>query len=292
MLEQSKLIEHIIFLPHLIGIPLNKQSARPIADFMRQFGHCLRIDYPDLQCRLTKDIYGHIKRFERDHDLSRFYQLVEAIHITCLIKDVNFFNKFNRCKILLFCLEENPEFYFKSVHLFSSVESIMFLAREGDSTCGNEIFDLLPDYCGRLASLTIRNANKLNFKFVSSLVRLKRLILRLFFPIEQCEFMQMIRTLRDLYSVDICYVINSTDLIRDELSKFKREVNDCLENEMKRPAIEFKIEIHRRTDFGTFIRYILKEKRSEGLSMVDEEIMFQMCQSVSMKNRFSFLRLF
>ena len=90
----------------------------------------------------------------------------------------------------------------------------------------------------------------------------------------------MIRTLKHLHFVDIAYVIESTDSIRrDELSKFKREVNDCLENELKRLAIEFRIEIHKKKDVGTFIRYVLKKKAFTGsYSMQDEDKMYQMYQ--------------
>ena len=251
---------------------------------MRLLNGSLKIYCADLEYELTPETYDYIKRFERDYDLSRFYQRIKSVHITCLIKDVNFFNKFNQCVTLHFCLSEGPAFYFKSADLFSRVQNIMFIASKGDSIYGNEIFDLLPHYCGHLISLTIRNEHKLNFKFVCALVRLKRLLFRLCFPIEHCEFMQMIRTLRYLNSVDICYMIKTTGSIRNELSKLKREVNECLANELKRPAVEFKIEIHKKTDFGKFVRYILKEKRSQVSPMVDEEIMFRICQSVSMKN--------
>ena len=102
----------------------------------------------------------------------------------------------------------------------------------------------------------------------------------------------MIRTLRHLICVDICYAIKSTDSIKDELSKFKKEVNDCLKNELKRSRIEFKIEIHRRTNFGNFIRYVLKEKNSaENWVAEDEDSMFEFCRYASiasMKNRVAF----
>ena len=89
----------------------------------------------------------------------------------------------------------------------------------------------------------------------------------------------MIRTLKHLHFVDIAYVIESTDSIRrDELSKFKREVNDCLENELKRLAIEFRIEIHKKKDVGTFLRYVLKKKNSKDILMLDEDSMYQLCQ--------------
>ena len=262
---------------------MNKASARPIVHLMSLLNGSLDIHHPNMEYNVTKQSYSYIKRFERDHDLSRFYQRVQTMAINCLIKDVNFFNKFNRCELLYFCLEENPEFYFKSVDLFSSVETIAFFATERDSTFGNEIFDLLPEYCGRLTSLSIRNANnKLNLKFVSCLVRLNMLKLRLCSPVQQCEFMQMIRTLKHLNSVDIAYVIESADLKRDELSKLKKEVNECLENELKRTRIEFKIEIHKRSSIGKFVRYILKEKSLQVFVMDDEERMFQMCRSASM----------
>ena len=98
----------------------------------------------------------------------------------------------------------------------------------------------------------------------------------------------MIRTLKHLHFVDIAYVIESTDSIRrDELSKFKREVNDCLENELKRLAIEFRIEIHKKKDVGTFLRYVLKKKNSYESRLMNDEIgMYQMCQYVSTKNHF------
>ena len=293
--QQSKLTENRNrFLPSFIGIPFNKASARPIVDFMRQMNkldNCLENSNLGLAYYPTIETYRLIKRFERDHDLSRFYQMIEVLTIQYLIKDANFINKFNRCEALHFALDESPAFYFKSVDLFARVKDIIFLTPGDDSTYGNEIFDLLPTYCGRLLKLTIQNTNKINFEFVLRFVTLKRLILRLCFPVEQSEFMQMIRTLKHLDIVDIAYVVESANSIRrDELSKFKREVNDCLENELKRPAIVFKIEIHTKKTVGTFIRYVLIKKNTKKSSLmpdVDETKMFQMCQFMSMNDRFT-----
>ena len=204
---------------------------------------------------------------------------------------MNFFNKFNRCENLFFFQEESPKFYLKNIDLFSRLTTIGFstyvnASRDG-SAYGNDIFDLLPKYCVHLTSLLIINTNKINFKFVCSLVQLKMLMLRLCFPIEQNELMMMIRTLKHLNAFDISYVIESANLIKDELSKLKREVNDCLVNELKRPAFEFKIEIHRKRNVGTFIRYVLRDKNSKEsylMKDVDENTMYQ---NVSMKNRFT-----
>ena len=238
----------------------------------------------------TKQSYEHIKRFERDHDLSRFYPLVKNVTISSMVDDVNFINKFNRCEALNFYLHESPALYFKSVDLFARVKDIVFLSLGDASTYGNETFDLLPTYCGRLLKLTIQNTNKINFEFVLRFVTLTRLILRLCFPVERTELMQMIRTLKHLNIVDIAYVVESANSMRrDELSKFKREVNDCLENELKRLAIEFKIEIHTKKTVGTFIRYVLIKKSIGSYLMpdVDETKMFQMCQFMSMNDRFT-----
>ena len=275
--------------PHLIGIPFNKASARPIADFISQLGTSLKIPRSVLVLVITKQSYDQIIRFERDHDLSRFYPLVKTVAISFMVNDVNFMNKFNHCEEVIFNLKESPELFFNCVDLFSRVKDVSFLTFDGGSTYGNEIFDLLPKYCGgRLMMLTIHHTNKINFEFVLGLVTLTRLNLRLCFPIEQCEFMQMIRTLKHLVFVDIAYVIESTDSKRkDELSKMKREVNDCLVNELKRPAFEFKIEIHRKKNVGTFIRYVLRDKNSKEsylMKEVDENTMYQ---NVSMKNRFT-----
>lgn len=153
------------------------------------------------------------------------------------------------------------------------------MAFGGGPTYGNEIFDLLPKYCDHLGNLTIRNTNKINFEFVLGLLGLSELVFRLCFPVEQTEFMQMIRTLKYLEFVDIAYVIESTDSIRrDELSKMKSEVNDCLANVLKRPAIEFEIQIHKKKDVGTFLRYVLKKKNSKDILMLDEDSMYQLCQ--------------
>ena len=98
----------------------------------------------------------------------------------------------------------------------------------------------------------------------------------------------MIRTLKHLNSIDIAYVVESADLRRDELGRFRREVNECLANELKRPAIEFKIEIYNNQNFGTFIRYVLKKKNAEDVPMKNEEkiVMYHMCEYVSMNGRF------
>ena len=257
---------------------------------MRQFGDCLKIRNTELEYYLSTDTYDYIKRFERDHDLSRFYQSVRTVEISILIKDVNFFNKFNRCEALHFLdLNESPSYYFKSVDLFARVDDMVFLVPDDGSTYGNEIFDLLPKYCVHLMKLTIQNTNKINFNFVHRLVGLKSLFLRLCFPIEHCEFMQMIRTLKYLEFVDIAYVTKSADSIRNELIKLKTEVNDCLANE--RPAIEFKIEIHTKNNVGTFIRYALRPKKLESFLMDDEHRMFKMCHYVSMNSRLNRSRL-
>ena len=272
-----------------LGIRFNKANAMRIVDFIIQFGHCLKNNYADLEYHLAKDTHKHIKRYERDYDL-RFHQLVRTIYIQCLIKDVNFFNKFNQCEALFFLLVESPKFYFKSADLFSKVEHMGFITIEGGSTYGNEIFDLLPKYCAHLANLTIQNTNKINFKFICSLVRLKIMNLKLCCPIKQSEFMQMIRTLKHLIFADICYVVESTNSMKEELSKFKREVNDCLVNELRRPSIELKIEIHKKQDVGHFIRYILREKDCKESFLMDDESessMFQMCQYASMDHRFN-----
>ena len=256
---------------------------------MRPFGDCLNINQSILEFIVVKPTYDHFKQFERDHDLSRFHQLVRTISIQFLVDDANFFNKFNRCESLSF-IQENPKVYFKSPDLFSNVKHITFLTFEDDSVYGNEIFDLLPKYCDHLLSLTIQNTNKINFEFVHRLVTLKLLELKLCFPVEQAEFMQLI-TLKYLHFVDIAYVVESTDSIRrDELSKFKRDVNDCLVNELKRPALHFKIEIHKKVNVGTFIRYVLKRKNSDENRLMeaqDEVGMYEMCQRASMNNQFN-----
>ena len=100
------------FSPRLIGVPFNKTSARSIVDFIDQFNGNLKIYGSVLQYNLTQETYDYIKRFERDNDLSRFYQLVRTIGISCLIEDVNFFNKFNRCEQVVFFSTRKSEILF------------------------------------------------------------------------------------------------------------------------------------------------------------------------------------
>ena len=245
----------------------------------------MKVCFLELEYRLTPETYDYVKQFERDHDLGEFYQRVKNIQILCLIDDANFFNKFKQCEILFFCTKESPHIYFNSPDLFSRVKDMIFLTLEFGSMYGNEIFDLLPKYCGRLTGLTIQNTSKIDLDFIAGLATLARLKLRLCFPVEQSEFMKLIRTSKYLFFIDIAYVVDSPDSIRrDELSKFKREVNDCLENELKRPAIEFRIVINKKKDVGTFIRYILKKKIFTETYLMDdgyESVMYKFCEYVS-----------
>ena len=250
---------------------------------IKQFGDCLEISNSAIEFQLKQGIYDCIKRFERDYDLSRFYQLFTTISIFCFRKDVNFHNKFNQCQTLCFLQPESPDFYFNECPgLLSKVERMNFITTQNASSYGNDIFDQLPKYCAHLVSLTIQNTSKINFNFLHSLARLCSVRFKLCFPVEQSEFMQLIRTWKRLCFVDISYVVAElTDSIRAELSKLKREVNDCVKNELKKSTIEFKIEIHKKHDYGTFIRYVLRaEIYDEGFSMEkeDEDSMFEMCR--------------
>lgn len=85
--------------------------------------------------------------------------------------------------------------------------------------------------------------------------------LYLYLPMIQDDFMNMIRNLRYLESIDICFM-KPDDYYKVQLSDFKRKVNDCFENELKVNDFFFKIQIHTDKNGHTFIRYLFKRGKS------------------------------
>ena len=120
----------------------------------------------------------------------------------------------------------------------------------------NRLVDLLPIHCKQLFSLTFECWNSINFDFLFAMTCLKKLSIRLRYAINQATFLNVIKNLKYLAYFEVLFE-KSDAMDKEELSTFKQQVQECLENELKFKDAILKIELHREGALA-IVRYVFK----------------------------------
>ena len=271
----------------LYGVPFNQTNAEAVIDFLKQFSLTMRVNESKMEYAIMRPTYDCIKRFERDHDLTKFYAMIYLLHFDRQIVDNEFFKKFINLKALVINLTEKakPNVLNNYLSTFANLEHVMFMAPEIDTVYSNETLDLLPKHCKRLNYLNVECRKEIDFKFVLNLPRLKGLIIRSCFAFDESIYLQLLKR-KFLIMTDVCFV-RSDDLSREKLKAFKDRVSERLEG----GKLEFKINIHRRKGAGELIRYVLKEKDEDDIPLEedDEDRMFYWCKHASVTANYPYV---
>ena len=255
-------------------MPLCAKTVKPTIAFLSEFAEFippeetnnLRLNRSKFEAILTKQTYTDVvQRYESQIDLTGFYKTIGLLHVggTDTVNDWKLFSKLTELDTLCFSLFENPNRKFKQIfnNLTPRLRSIWFRLRDIGVQYDNEILDLLPTKCPNLLHLSIDNRNnKLNYDFVLKLERLQFLKLNLGYPIDQSVFLKLVKKMRYLDLFDVRFV-KPANLVKDELSQFKKLVNRTLQTELARPDYEFTIQIHKRMQPESFVRYLVKHKK-------------------------------
>lgn len=263
---------------YLFGIRLNKDTLSFITGFMKQFGSKLRVNRYKLEYIMLEESYKYIKKYENKYDLTGFYDSISLLHLgQQIIVDEKLFKKFRNLEHLCFSLFQSPGLSFRRVlAAFPKLKSLWIVARDVKVNYGNEILNQIPKTNPDLIYLSIDNRNnEIKFDFLFELRRLNFIKMNLGFPIDQSEFIELIRTLKYVRTVDIRFV-KPDDLNKEQLKWFKKQVNDCLANELKRPDHYFTIKIYNGGPKESFVRYLMKPKDAQDVMEDFDKIkMFQ-----------------
>ena len=272
-------------LVYLFGIKLSKSTASFIIDLFRLHSDMFHMEDSSVELATQQLNLKRLRSLDKQQDLDEFYKLVKTIHVHDQNAiDKSIFRKFVNCDRIIFSLHSNlTASQFKEyIETIPNIERII-LQFSSDFKCGNDVLDLIGDRCRQVHHLHFENWNKINLDFVFKLNRLKILKAFLYFPVDQADYMKLIRQLKHLELIDICFK-RPANYTKDQLSSFKKMVNACFSEELKLSNFSFKIEVHSKNTHQ-FIRYYFKRgelrmkyNQYDRLSAEDEEKMFYILQ--------------
>jgi len=283
-LERSKR-ENLTVL--IFGLPLKVSTASLIPKFLLEMCENDRCnENPNsgyirswFELILTNSTYNSvIKKYEKQLDLDGYYKSIGLLHLgtSNVFINENFMSKLTNLETLCFSLFESPDKEFKKI--FNSInpqlKSIWFRSRDASVKHNNELFQLVTKKCPNLIHLSIDNrlTKNLNLSFIYQLERLTFLKLNLGYVVDERFYLNVVRKMKYLDLFDVRFIASS-DQSKDELSNFKKKVNDVLINELNKKDYEFKITIHKRKPIEKFTRFVMKRKdRVDHLDKEYEEV--------------------
>lgn len=278
---------------YLFGIEFNQQTTAEAKTFLAKFNEGkMVVNASNLECKINKSLHQAIKKFEEKHDLTRFYRLVSEVFFSDHIKDAAFYKKFVNCETIRFDLDDDPftrrlpdANMVKYFDYFPNVKCV-HVAIHGlrEIKLRDSFLNEIPKRMPHLFVLVLDCKNSdVKFDFLFKWKHLISIMLNTAFPFDQSVYIELVRRMKCLFRLDVCYV-TASDVNRGQLSAFKKRVIDCLTERKLSDSLEFKIEIY-KNGTRSFVRYHM---RPIGLpiQLVDEEKMYAWSMTVNLKAQF------
>lgn len=248
----------------LFGIPLVKESAKIVEDFLYEYGLELQFGMGALGIKVGTDSDGFSEEFGRHTKLlSGFFKLIDTVIYEDRVADKSIINRLTNVsraafKIWLDVKHGLPD----QLGFHPSIQHLQFDSFP-DGHYHNDVLDMIPIYCPKLLSLNMDNwETDVNYRFLLSLTSIQTIRIFTRLPFDQKLYEDLLRRLTDLSFLEIWYELTDS-ITKDELSKFKHTVEDCINNELMFDDCTFKVQIHRRSSYYgderfAFVRILMK----------------------------------
>lgn len=188
-----------------------------------------------------------------------------------------YFKKFVACKTLVFEPLNNPVPSFQNLTAAYSGLDALILKSNYDVQLAGDVFELIV-HNPLLTYLFLETYQKMeSFDFLFKLGRLKELGLCLYHPIDADVVLELIKKL-PLNFVDISFIRPPT-MSMEQLSAFKKRVNQEAAAQIKTRELFFKITLHTNAAKQQIVRYHLKTVKIIGeYGLFDEKRIFESIQ--------------
>ncbi|KAG4067973.1 hypothetical protein HA402_010659 [Bradysia odoriphaga] len=246
----------------LFGIPLTKGSAEIVENFLYEYGLELHFGYNSLGIKVGSDSFSD--EFGRHSKLlSGFFKLIDTVIYEDQVADEDTINRLTNVsravfKIWLDVKHGLPD----QLALHPNIKHLQINSFP-DGHYHNDVLDMIPIYCTKLRSLNMDNwETDVNYSFLLNLASIQTIRIFTRLPFDQELYMDMLRQLTNLSFLEIWYELTDS-ITKDDLSKFKHTVEDCINNELAFNDCTLKVQIHRRSSYigdekFAFVRIVMK----------------------------------
>ena len=257
----------------ICGIPFRRSAASLVIEFLKKAGDMVKIEDAKLEFTGFSGTYEMLEKFEKRVDLGQFYKKIDRfkVHDTRSM-NAELFARFSNCKALDIAVHHNPEPLIKFFEAFPTIKAIRISCFDWLVKIDNELLDKIPAHCGQIEQLSFDNWNKkINFTFLLELKRLRKLECNLYLPMEQSLFLALIKYLKHIESIDVCFMRPNdvqmnwlSEFRREKLSAFKRQVNDYVQEKLQAADHFMKIQefYKEKSEQKELIRYLYKRGKS------------------------------
>lgn len=253
----------------LFGIPLVKESAKIVEDFLYEYGLELQFEANWLGIKIGSDEISD--EFVRHTELlSGFFKLIDTVIYEERAADESTINRVTNVsraifKIWLDVTHGLPD----QLALHPNIKHLRFDSFP-DGHYHNDVLDMIPIYCKKLISLIMDNwETDVNYRFLLGLTSLQTIRIFMRLPFDEELYMDVLRQLKNLSFFEIwCELTDS--ITKDDLSKFKHTVEDCINNELMFNDCTLKVQIHRRNSYYgnekyAFVRVVMKRTARDSI---------------------------
>lgn len=249
---------------YLFGLPLVNGSAKEVEDFLYDYGLELRFGLNSLGVKVGDDWKNFSKKFDRHSKiLSGFFKLIDTvIYEEQVAHDSIIYRLTNVSRVIFKIWLDVKHGLPDRLAMHPNIKHLEFSSFP-DGHYHNDVLDMIPVHCTKLLSLNVDNwETDVNYRFLLHLTSIQTIRIFMRLPFDQILYMDLLRQLMNLSFLEIWYELTDS-ITKDELSKFKHTVEDCINNELKFTDCAFKVQIHRRSSYYgdekfAFVRVLMK----------------------------------
>lgn len=248
----------------LFGIPLVKGLIDVVQRFLVDYGLELQFGLNSLGIKVGSDWNDFDEDFGQHLKLlSGFFKLIDTVLYEDQAADEGIVNRLTNVSRVIFRIWLDVKHGLPgSLALYPNIKRLQFVSFP-DGHYHNDVLDMIPIYCTKLLSLNMDNwETDVNYRFLLGLTSIETIRIYTRFPFDQELYMDMLRQLTNLTFLEIWYELTDS-ITKDELSKFKHTVEDCINDELMFNDCTLKVQIHRRNSYYghekyAFVRVVMK----------------------------------
>lgn len=248
---------------YLFGLQFSQINKPALVGFLKPFGKKIQEHKGRLNIQVDQQIYKHIKKWRKNHNLEHFFKLVSTITLAddAPTFDKAFFQKFSPyCHELICLTNPSPADFERILDTLNNLKTIQLHKEIYEKKLyANKLLNLIGQKCPLLETLMFESWEKINFGFLMKLQRLKHLYVRLLYPFPQDILFDMLRKHRDLTEFDIYFERSSES--ENEISAFEKRVNDEFSERFKARKLGFHVVV--KTLIHQYVWYALEKKPIE-----------------------------
>lgn len=244
----------------LLGLPFNQTTVESIGVLLEALKPTVTTN-SERAIILDDTATDLLKSLETKHDLKEFYRSFDHVLVYPQpMRDLEWMRKFSFCTGVITGFGEDFNFgvFKRFLGIFPELQTIE-LAGEFEFKYDAKLVNLIARQ-KQIAKLIIEIPNEINLDFLLSFPRLKYLQMNSAQAIKQNFIIELLEASVHLYVADLLF-IKPVELQKEQLSAFKKLVNNRFRDRFKARALLFKIEVHSRKS-DKFVRYALGDEEN------------------------------